>query len=198
MTNNSFKSPIGPGINRAAAQQAHDASQLEGQSFPCTVQAIVSSGVVTVAFQVAGVTLPNVTMPVAWSEFTRLPVYIGMKGVAMAASAALGGVTGLGAGQAALGVVSNLGALAFHPLGNTAWAAVDGQKLVLIGGPNGLQVQDASGASVGLFTSSGITLSSNGHTVTINSSGIKLDGVLFATHTHTNVQSGTSNTGPVS
>ena len=197
MSNNSFKSPIAPNLNKVADLRAGDAVQLEGQEYPCTVAAVVSSGVVTVSFQVSGVQLPNATIPVVWSEFTRLPVYVGMKGVARAASTRLGGVSGLGSGLAPVGLVANLGALAFEPIGNTAWSAVDGNKHILIGGPNGLQVQDASGTSIGLFTSTGITLSSHGHTLTINSSGIMLDGKVFATHMHTGVQSGTSDTGPV-
>lgn len=197
MSNNSFKSPIAPNLNRVADLRAGDAIQLTGQAYPCTVQTIVSSGIVTVAFQVAGPTLPNATIPVAWSEFVRPSIYVGMKGVAMAASARLGGVTGLGLGQAPLGAVSNLGALIFVPLGNTAWAQTNAAQTVVIGGPDGLRVQDETGASIGLFSASGITLSSHGHTITITASGITLDGTEWATHAHTNVQSGSSETGPV-
>ena len=197
MSNNSFKSPIAPNLNRMAELRANDAVQLTGQAYPCVVQSIVSSGIVTVSFQVSGPTLPNATIPVAWSEFVRPSVYIGMQGVAMAASARLGGVTGLGSGQAPVGAVSNLGALIFVPLGNTAWAQTNAAQTVVIGGTDGLRVQDATGASVGIFTASGITLSSHGHTLTITASGITLDGTAWATHAHTGVQSGTSDTGPI-
>lgn len=42
-----------------------------------------------------------------------------------------------------------------------------------------------------------ITLTSGGHTLLINSEGITLDGILFATHDHSGVQSGIGFTGPV-
>jgi hypothetical protein len=62
--------------------------------------------------------------------------------------------------------------------------------------PSGVTASAVNGTSTFTMDNTGITLTGGG-TLVINSAGIALDGKLFAPHTHTGVQSGTSVTGPV-
>ena len=184
--------------NQTAQNRAADAVAALGKRLPCTVEQVVSSGIVTVSIQVQGApfTFPQLTVPVGWSEYTRLPVQVGCKGYLATADAQLGGVSGLGSGTASLSAPANLGALMFYPVGNTQWQAViNGNTLVLYGEPN-VQVQDKTGASTLNISPSAITLASNGHTLVVNGSGIFLDGKEFAPHEHIN-GGGTGNSGPV-
>ena len=197
MADNAFKVWFAGSVNQNAITRARDQIQNTGKSLPCSVVS-VSGAIVTVSFQVsdAPATLPNVTVPIIGSQYVRHPIQPGCQGVVRAADAALGQVSGLGAGTPKVTTLPNLTALVFEPVGSTTFPAVDGSTLVMYGEPN-VQVQDKTGASIGLFTSSGITLSSQGHTLTINASGITLDGILWSAHVHTGVSSGTSNTGPI-
>lgn len=122
-----LKKPLGRSLNDLAQQRARDALQSSGRSLPCSVTAVVSSGIVTVKFEVnaAPFTLPSITVPVMMSRYVRIPVQVGDMGVVLAADARLGGVTGLGSGVANLSEPANLGALMFCPLGSTAWSEVD-------------------------------------------------------------------------
>ena len=91
-------------------------------------------------------------------------------------------VTGLGTGAPDLAdEPGNLTALHFVPLGNTAFMATDPHTLVLYGEPNAL-VMDKTGASKELFTSSGITLSFGGHTLTLDVNGFSIDERSYANH----------------
>lgn len=200
MADNSFKLPLPQSLIQGAQNRAGDATQALPKAIPCTVSKVVSSSIVTVNFDVNGNPwqLPNLTIPVAWSEYTRLPVQVGCPGVARAGDVRLGGVTGLGTGAAPLGApVGNLQSLVFEPVGTTSWQAViNGQTLVFYGEPN-VRIQDKTNASHIDVTSSGITLSFGGHGIVINSSGTTIDGKLFLVHEHVGVQSGSSTTGTV-
>ena len=189
MADNFQKTPLTQSVNAAAMNRAGDATQAQGKSLPCTVVKVVSSGIVTVAFQVQGnQTLANVTMPVTWSEFTRIPVYVGMKGVARTADARLGGVSGLGGGVADFTLPGNLGALTFEPIGNTQWSVVDGDTLVFIGGPNGIKIQDATNPAASVSCKDG--------TVTITGTLI-INGTPFLEYRATEVQTGSGISGPL-
>ena len=171
----------------------------------------VSGAIVTVAFDVAGATLPQVTMPVAGSQYVRLPIQIGDIGVAVPASVYLGGASGLGGGVATLYQRGNLSSLMWQPIGNKTWTAVNADYVV-VQGPNGVQLQDLSGAVVATFdkssgvsvtfgsgsivmNSSGVTVSFGSHSVVIDSSGVTIDGILWDTHYHTGVTTGGGITG---
>jgi hypothetical protein len=195
------KTPAGLSLNRFARAKALDQQALQGLGLPCSVVSVAGS-IVTVSFQVQAapgatpITIPNAVMPVASAEYVRLPIQIGCKGVTVAAAAYLGGASGLGGGTATTARPANLTALAFLPLGNTGLFAVDGTKLTLYGEP-GVRLQDKTGASFIDIEIAGITFVSNGSTLTLNSAGLTINGVLFATHEHTGVDMGDDNTGPV-
>lgn len=147
----------------------------------------VSGSIVTVNFDVRGITLPQVTMPLAGSEYIRLPVQVGDKGFAVPCDFFLGGVSGLGSGVADTTQRANLSTLVWLPVGNKNWTASPNPNATVIYGPDGVILQDKAGASPDFritVNSSGITMTGGGHTVTLNSAGLTIDGVVFSTHGH--------------
>lgn len=199
------KIPLARTLPQLVERGATDEIGALGLALPGHVVA-VSGAIVTVAFDVAGATLPQVTMPVAGSQYVRLPIQVGDIGVAVPASVYLGGASGLGGGVATLYQRGNLSSLMWQPLGNKDWTAVNADYVV-VQGPSGVQLQDLTGAVVATFdkssgvsitfgsgsvvmNASGVTLSFGAHNAVIDSSGITLDGILWDTHYHTGVTTG--------
>ncbi len=204
------KIPLSRTMPKLVERGALDEIGALGLALPGHVVA-VSGAIVTVAFDVAGATLPQVTMPVAGSQYVRLPIQIGDIGVAVPASVYLGGASGLGGGVATLYQRGNLSSLIWQPIGNKNWTAVN-PDYVVAQGPSGVQIQDMSGTVVATFDkSSGVsitfgsgaidmnssetTLSFGSHSVVINSAGVTIDGILWDTHYHTGVTTGGGITG---
>jgi hypothetical protein len=132
MKNFSQKIPLAISLANFTEQTVQEGLSGLGQVYPCTVKSVGLDGsgnaVVTVNFEInpvsstgTKITLPEVTMPIAESEYVRLPVQVGDKGIAVSASVRLGGITGLGTGLAPLSPASNLGALVFMPISNAKW-----------------------------------------------------------------------------
>lgn len=215
MTYNSQKTPLTQTLNRFTEGKIADGGQLDPKSLPCTVNKVVSSGIVEVKFEIqqptndpTGSTLPSVTVPVAWGEYIRYPVQAGDKGFCVAADAYLGGVSGLGGGVASLVMQGNLAALTFQPLGNTEWAQTPDAKAVVVYGVGGRGVtllSDIGGQKVKLvLTDSGIVITGN---VTINGD-VQVNGKVTATgdvvaagisldnHIHDDEDNGPGTTGP--
>ena len=134
------KVPFAVSLNNTVERQIEDHQQGLGKILPCSVVA-VDGAIVTVNFEVdsENITIPPVTCPIAESEYTRLPVQIGDKGICIAANTRLGGISGLGLGLAPLSSPSNLGGLVFVPISNKNWFTVDGTYLVLYG-INGVEI----------------------------------------------------------
>lgn len=183
MASNAQKTPIARTLEQWGQRKARAAIDLLGQSLPCSVASVISSGIVTVKFELTNVpfTLPQITVPIAFPEYVRLPIQQGMKGAVMAFDAYLGGMTGLGGGTADLTPRPNLSNLAFVPLGSTSWAApIDPNSLELYG-PDGVILHNVPRT---------VTFTLNGTTVTIVGSGSALALVtsafqaLFNEHTH--------------
>lgn len=211
MSNNAQKTPLSRSLSGFATQKAVDEIMKRGQALPGIVSA-VNGSIVTVNFQVRGITLPQVTMPVFGPEYIRYPIQVGDKGVAFPASVYLGGVSGLGGGIADTTLRGNLSTLVWFPIGNSNWFPVKPTQLVLYG-PNGVILQDTSNtASIDLtgnqilmttggnsitISASGITLTNGTHTIVINSTGVVIDGRIFLAHEHSAVQTGSGVSGGV-
>jgi hypothetical protein len=197
MADNTQKTPLARSLIQLIESQIASATQQNPQSLPCSVVAI-NGAMVTVKFEITGpISFPQITVPQAISRYARPPTQIGDKGMVIASDLYLGGVTGLGGGTANyLRKESNLSTLVFVPLSNTNFPKVD-QNAYNITAPNGAVIKDDSGNSIITLTPSSITLSCGGHSVVIDSSGVKIDGRLFLTHTHSGVTAGGSNTGGV-
>lgn len=190
------KTPLTRTLSAFAQQKALDEIGKLGLAIPGTVKA-VSGAIITVNFEVSGLTLPQVTMPLAGPEYIRLPIKVGDKGLAVPASVYLGGISGLGGGTADDTLRGNLSTLFWLPIGSANWSSVADATKVTIYGPGGALIQDTTGAGFIEVTPTAITLSVGGHTIVINSTGVIIDGKVFLTHQHTLVQTGTSDSGPV-
>lgn len=179
------KTPLVQTFNQFAGQKASEAIQRLGQGLPCHVTAVAGQ-IVTVAFDIQedGVTLPPVTIPIATSYYDWLPIQVGDKGLTVAATARLGGISGQGGGTADLTQPANLTALVFAPVANVSWSVPDTNQRV-VQGPAGalLRTTGASTPSLNLTTDS-ITMIAGGHTLVVSSAGISLDGIIFGTHAH--------------
>lgn len=179
MSDNSKKIPFAASLNSAAMQKAQDAIQLMGKALPASVVSVAGQ-IVTVKFELNGVfTLPHVTCPIYGAEYARMPTQIGDKGVVIPADFYLGGVSGLGGGVAGFDQRANLATLIFFPIGNTGFAAVDANAVVLYG-PNGVVVRDTSSASIMTLTPGNIVFTTPG-TFTVNAPQIALNGAIVQT-----------------
>lgn len=194
-----------------------------GRALPGTVIE-VTGAIVSVNFDVSGITLPNVTMPLFGPEYVRYPIQPGDLGVAFPSDAYLGGTSGLGSGVADTSLRGNLSTLVWFPIGNKTWSEVD-PDAVTIYGPNGVVFRDADSNTVATLTPDGlvidaktdfqvqvgtggsaptismttsaITLKVGSVDIVIDSSGVKIQGKLFLPHEHTGVTTGSATSGGV-
>ena len=172
------KVPFAVSLNNAMDRKIEDNNQNLGQILPCTVTAVNGANV-TVNFEVlsGALTLPPVTCPIAEPEYVRLPVQVGDKGVCMAASTRLGGVSGLGQGLAPLSNPSNLGSLIFVPIGNKNWFSVNGQYLVLYG-IDGVDISTRDQDVHITLNHSGVTINLNGGNLLVENGNTTMTGNL--------------------
>jgi hypothetical protein len=121
------KLPLDQSLQAFVKEKVDNMIFAQGRRYPCTVKEVVSPGIVTINFEVnsAPFTLPQPTIPVVGSEYVRLPIRPGDKGMCIVADVKIGGITGLGSGVPDLTLPGNLAALAFVWLGNTDWATED-------------------------------------------------------------------------
>lgn len=203
--NSAIKTPIARSLPRAISAGVRDGAALEGKSLPASVVEVISSGIVRVKFEVetGALTFPEIIVPVFMSEYVRLPIQIGCKGMVIPADAYLSGVTGMGS-TPDLTQPGNLGALAFMPLGNADWAAVDGNTLVLYGVTSAVLMDSAGGSSSVTVNSTGATLAKGSNSVAVTASGVAINGTLtingdaYTAHRHTGVTTGAGISGGVS
>lgn len=132
---NSQKTPLAQSLLRLARSRGQDATSRLGLSLPCTVSQVTSPWVVEVNFEVSGPwTLPKMTVPVLGSPRIADPIKVGDKGVTLAASSRLGGLSGLGSGTPNLqDQPGNLSCLGFIWLGSTDLITIDPEALALNG-----------------------------------------------------------------
>jgi len=172
------KTPIAIGLNNFTQKKIEDHLQTTGQILPCTVVSVTGS-IVTVKFEIetGDLTIPQITVPIAESQYTRLPIQPGDQGICMAANTRLGGITGLGQGLAPLGQPSNLGGLVFLPISNKNWFTVNGQYLFLYG-PQGVEITTINQDCTLVLNSSGITINLNGGNLIVNNGNTTMNGNL--------------------
>lgn len=187
-----LKTPLGQNLNALSTKRAQDAIQLLGKALPATVVSVQKQGtIVTVKFELGAIpfTLPQVKMPVLTSEYVRLPIAAGCRGLVVPADAYLGGVSGLGGGTADLTQQSNLGALVFAPIGNMDFPDV-GAGILTLYGPAGVVIRNASG-------SASITINAAGRIDIQTTGGVWMNGVrVDQTHLHSGVEIGGGISGP--
>lgn len=184
MGNNYLKNWLQKTQNQQAINRALQVMQTKGYALPCRVVS-VSGSIVTVAFEVQNdtLTLPQVTIPKAESQWIRSPTQVGEFGVTVPADAYLGGISGLGGGTANMTRRGNLSSLVYVPCASKSYSPVD-TNAAYIAGPRGVVIQTQDGTSSIIVSESGITLTFGSKIVTLNSSGFTIDGILFDTHKH--------------
>ena len=166
-------------INLFADRKINDALQGYSQSFPCYVTS-VNGSIVTVKFDVNvpdGITLPEVTCPVAGSEYIRYPIQPGCKGYCIPADVSLRKASGLGTGTPDLSDPGNLTALVFFPFGNTAFFAVNGEYLFMYG-ETGEEITTKNQDCKLTLTSTGIIIDLNGGNLVVNNGNTIMNGNL--------------------
>ena len=140
---NALKVPLGRSLSRLAQNKALDAINVLGKSLPASVVAVVSSGIVTVKFEITSpFTIPNVTCPIFGPEYIRYPTQVGDLGVVFPVDVYVGGVSGLGGGVADLTQRSTLATLVFFPIGNKNWSPPTDPNKIEIYGPDGAIIRD--------------------------------------------------------
>lgn len=157
---NAQKTPFQRTINRLVEARTTDILALLSKSLPASVVSIGASGtIVTCKFEVqTDFTLPQVTVPVFGPEYIRYPLQAGCKGVLIAASAVLGGVSGLGSGLANLTTPPNLAGLLFVPIGNSNFSNTDDPNFTVIYGPDGTIIRTADKTASIKVSSSGVEI----------------------------------------
>lgn len=136
MAGNELKTPLAQSLNRLGDRRASDALATLGKGLPCTVQSIVSPGIVVVNFEVEAIpfALPQIKMPVSKHPSIQYPIKVGDPGVALSADLRTGAISGLSNSKARLtDTVGNLSAMTFFWLGNVNEEALDPDALCLNG-----------------------------------------------------------------
>lgn len=191
-----LKVPLVTSLNLFAQARALDAIQQLGKALPCSVVSAVGQ-IVTVNIEVQSLfTLPQVTVPTAFSHYQMPPWQAGDKGLLIPSAVYLGGISGLGGGTADMSLVANLSALLFVPVANMSWTTPNANAHV-IQGPQGVILQTDDGNNSLTLNSSGMTIKVGGTTVlTLTSSQLTVLGIAYTTHQHSGVSTGSSDTGP--
>lgn len=147
-------------LGQLHASQMRGYDELCGKSLPCHVVAI-SGSIVTIQFDIlpGRISFPQIAIPVFGSEYVRLPIQVGDKGVTIPASVSLRGVTGLGTGLADMSTPPSLTALFFMPMANVDWMATDPNILTMYG-IHGATMMTTDGASSVKVTESQVAVAS--------------------------------------
>ena len=184
-------------LNQIATARAQDAIQLLGKALPATIVSI-DGAIATVNFEVLqdGYNLPQVTCPIAGSEYIRLPLQIGTKGVVYPCDVYIDNMSGLGVGTPDLTQAGNLSALVFFPIGNVDWSIVDPDTLVLTGGANGSILRNATGTALVAVSNTTVTLSDPSHYTNLETMYTQFAALVTAFNNHVHSVGGTVPTVP--
>ena len=212
MSDQSRKLPIYRGLIQTARKQTHRASELTGKSMPASVVS-VSGSIATVKIEInSEFTIPHITVPILGSEYIRLPIQAGCKGMVISSEYYIGAMSGLGPGVADMRIQGNMSNLVFVPLGNKKWASVSADVLTMYG-VSGVLLSDKEGSDNSVsITSDGVTMKTSGASVEClensvimktsaasvecDAAGVSIIGALtingqaYTAHTHTNGNEG--------
>jgi hypothetical protein len=147
-----------------------------GYALPCHIVGITLPVFVTVAFDLADVSLPQVTIPVYGSQYQRQPYQIGDGGFTFPLAVDISAACGLGTGLPSINQLpANLSSLYWFPGGNKSFPAVDDPDKHVIYGPNGFELRDSANlVSIVGDINTGIAMSFGGCSVVMNATGITL------------------------
>lgn len=198
------KTPPADWLSHLARRQASLVDEHRGRALPASVTA-VQGRIVTVRLEVdCNPALPPLNVPIAESEYMRVPIQPGCKGLVVSADVSLGQMTGMGARRPALNdSSSNLSSCVFLPLSNAEWEKLDGNMLQLYG-VAGVQITDRlNGSSTVTLTKDAVTLSTGAATVTLSGGKVEISGELiingqpYKAHQHSNGNNGSPTGGVI-
>jgi hypothetical protein len=186
-------------LSQIATARAQDAIQLLGKALPATI-ASIDGAIATVNFEVLqdGYNLPQVTCPIAGSEYIRLPLQVGTKGVVYPCDVYIDNMSGLSDGTPDLTQAGNLSALVFFPIGNVDWSIVDKDTLVLTGGDHGAILRNSDGSSSVVVSNTQVTLADPSHNTNLELMYTQFDALVTAFNNHVHAVGGTTPTVPFS
>ena len=191
------KTPPADWLPRLARSHARSVNEHNGKAFPATVIGM-RGRIALVRLEVSSNPAPApFRVPVAESEYVRVPIQPGCKGVVISADAALDQMTGLGTRRPTpRDVPLNLGSCVFLPLTNAQWEALDDDTLHMYG-VAGVEILDRlNGQSALRLTEDHATLSTGSATVTLSGGRVEISGELvingqpYKTHQHSNGNNG--------
>jgi hypothetical protein len=173
-----YKHPFVNTIAAAMRARVADAFHLLGKCLPVAITKAAGGNFFTVGFQVTDpvFTFPQLTVPLASSEFIRLPLQPNAPGIVVALDATNAQITGTSTGTADLTRPGNLESLVLLPVANKNFPAItgdDGNTLILYG-PTASLLLDSKAAKASVkLNASGITATvEGGNTMTVTSSGV--------------------------
>jgi hypothetical protein len=183
MADNAQKLNFGGNINTLVVNRVLQHLQLQAGKAPATIVKVDKTNtILTLKFETDGTyTLPQVTVPVHGSEYSRFPYKKGDKGVVGAFDLDIGNMTGLGKdGPASFTRPFNLASLMFHPTGNAKFTPTDDQTAKVDYAPTGTVSRDTNKKSqVKVHPDTGAQIQGGGdgngnypHTSTASSSGV--------------------------
>jgi hypothetical protein len=164
-----LKTAFHTNLTRHGRLEIDEALNLTGKALAASIVTCMGS-IATIKFEVTGIpqTLQNITVPIAGSQFIRLPLQAGTPGVVYPADMRLGPVTGLGGTTADLSKPGNLSALMFFPCGNMNFAAPeDPNQLELYGFDAALIKSTVNKEWFAQWTKTGVTISNKAGTASI-------------------------------
>lgn len=195
-----------------AVEQAMQAIQKTGRALPCTVVE-VDGPLVTVKFEAqmpitqldgsqSQVTLPNIQIPKAQSQYAFEPTQIGDVGITLPADTFLGGITGQGAGVADLSVdYGNLSTLVWVPVAAKSFSNSPDANKFWLNGPGGVELSDTARAITLIIDQASATIQLAGAGMASDNGLVRKSDLQAAinavvstlvTWAHTNLQAGTS------
>jgi len=120
-------------IKRKISDGVEHGFSVRGESLPCTVQEVIDKGLqVKVKIEISDIQYPIITIPVMASEYFRLPVKAGDKGLAIPCNYYLGGITDNGGGTASSFMANNLNDLVFIPVSSIKWDKGDNRYITAL------------------------------------------------------------------
>ena len=179
---NSQKTPFAESIQRFAEAKWNSLIELEGKALPASITKVGANGtIVTVKLEVTTkYTIPVLTIPIAGSQYIRLPVQVGDKGVVFPCDTSIGNVTGLGPTTVDLTKSANLSSLVFFPVGNSSFANAMNANRIELYGPDGAIIHSANKQFIVQVTQSEIDIQKADGTVSIkiDAAGVHGTGLL--------------------
>jgi hypothetical protein len=196
MADNQLKTSFANALNNLAYARALNVASALGKALPCSVVKVADRNV-TVKFEMeTDQPLSEVTIPVAYSEYVRLPIQPGDKGLAIPGDVSIGDISGLGGSISNFNPIGNLQALVFHPISRQAFQSEAGDYVTLYGptgvlaktkdGKNfvkvngdGVRIQKGSDVYVNVVND-GVTIYCHGIHIVVNAQGIEFHGPVSA------------------